>query len=193
MSFLDDPLKAKRAFYVFLILTIVFFLTSAIFGFLLWQKSSSYQDLSSNYQKLQTEIQALKNIDQTSTDSSKSTVEELQVLNAQLRKRISEMEQTEGSNKTLTSQLKEKDDKIAKIRQYNEVFKYINQVIEVHSGLTGITQEEFDVGLAKAATVGDQNLTDTLKWAWNEQSINQVTRLIGVYKAISTGIDNNTK
>lgn len=80
-----------------------------------------------------------------------------------------------------------------KAQAYNEFFRYLNSVIETHNGFTGWTDAEFQTSVAKAEATGDSAFVSTINWAWYERSVDVTTRVIRVWKEISSGIQNALK
>ncbi len=173
MDFVNDPVKAKRAFLITLTLTILFFLSTCILGFLYWQKANQYNQL----------------ISQTSstTITSSTSVTTTPCNTSLLTKQISALEKDKTD---LQKKITDSDAKFAKIKAYNEFFKYINSVIETHNGFSGWTDAEYQIARGKAQTIGDNSFLSTVDWAWNQTSVDVLTRLLGVWKAITSGIDS---
>ena len=90
----------------------------------------------------------------------------------------------------LEEQIKTTNDKLAKIKAYNEFFKYLNYVIEIHEGFSGWTEAEYQTARTKAQATGDQDFVDLIDWAWNEESVDPLIRIIKVLKAIVSGIES---
>ena len=174
MEFINDPVKSKRVFILMLSLTIFFFLVGGALGYLYYQKFK-------NYQSLKSENENLKNQIASSSEELKKEIEGLQKDKTALEK----------ENKTLTDQAASDKTKDAKIKAYNDFFKYLNSVIEVHNGFNGWTDAEYQAGRKYAQATGDNNFVSLIDWAWNRKDIDQTTRVIAVWKAIAAGIEGN--
>ena len=51
------------------------------------------------------------------------------------------------------------------------------------------TDDEYDTARNKAQATGNNSFVETIDWAWNEKTVDPVTRMIGVWKAITEGIE----
>lgn len=183
MEFVNDPRKAKIAFVITLILAIFFFLASGVLGYFYWQKAKANKDLASEKQKLQDE---LKIFDDTLTKKT-----------AELQSQKSTLEQDkatlEGEKKALEKQIADTKTKQAKITAYKDFFKYLTDVIEAHNGLDGWTDAEYQIGRNKAVATGDSSFVADVDWAWNQRSVDQVTRLVKIFRDIIAGIEAGLK
>ena len=83
--------------------------------------------------------------------------------------------------------------KIAGATAYNNFFIHMNSVIETHNGFTGWTEAEHQAGLVIAETTRSSAFVDTINWAWNETSIDPLTRLIRTWREIAGGIGGSLK
>ena len=166
MALFDDPRKAKLAFVLTLVFAIIFFLGCVGLGYFFYTKYSAYKDLSSKYNKLKNQNQ--------------STVEELKAQNKTLT----------DENTALKGQITTKDAGLAKIKAYNEFFKYENYVIKLHNGFTGWTDAEYRTARTKAQGTGDSSFVSLIDWGWNRTDIDPTTRAIAVWEAIAKGIES---
>lgn len=183
MSLFDNPPKAKNIFGIFLALSIVFFLATGVFSYLYYQKYMQNKTLES-------QIWELEGKSTTTTFSAKQS-------EADLKKQITDL-QTENikltkTNKELNDQATANKTKVDKVLTYNQFFEYLNSVIEKYNGFDGWTDADYQAGLTKAQATGDTSFVATVNWAWYETTVPQMTRAIGVWKAISTGITNSLK
>ena len=80
---------------------------------------------------------------------------------------------------------------MAKARTYNDFFKYLNDITQVHNGYTGWTEAEYQTGRSKAEATGDGNFVSVIDWAWTATSTPQIDRMIKVWTAIDEGIGSN--
>ena len=177
MSFLDDPIKAKRAFWISFILLLVFFLSTVILGFLFYQ---SYK----NYKALKTENQRLTNLPTPSPSvsaSSNANIDDLTKENLDLKLEKMNLEKQIADDKT-------KDEKA---KAYNDFFKYMNSIIVAHNGFDGWTEAEYLTARGKAEATGDGSFVSTIDWAWHDTNTAALDRLIKVWTSIDQGIGNN--
>ncbi len=175
MEFVNDPVKSKRIFILMLILTIFFFLTSAVLGVMDYWK----------YQSARTEKQELER--------------RLENAAADLQKQISKLEQDkkdlakekldlEKENSALKGQVASFNAKLNKVKTYNDCLNYVYTLIGIHNGFSDWTDAEYQTGRVKAQATGDSNLVSTIDWAWNSSTTDPIVRLVAVLKALSDGI-----
>jgi len=177
MSFLDDPIRAKRAFWISFYLLLLFFLSTVILGFLFYQ---SYI----NYRTLKTENQFLTNKPTPSPSvsaSSSTNIDDLTKENLDLKLEKMNLEKQIADDKT-------KDEKA---KAYNDFFKYLNSVIMAHNGFEGWTEAEYQTARTKAEATKDGSFVSTIDWAWHDTNTPPLDRLIRVWTSIDQGIGNN--
>ena len=175
MSFVDDPIKLRRAFWVTLSLLIVFFLSTVALGFFSYQSVKKYQSLYDENLRLTTSV--------LPTPTPSATASTLDQENADLKL----------ENHTLEEQLAAKNTKIAKAKTYNDFFQYMNSVIEAHNGFDGWTEAEYQIAYNKAQATGDNAFTGVVDAAWHDADGDPTTRILRVLKTINEGIANNLK
>ena len=166
----DNPKKAKIAFITTLVITIIFFLGSGVLGYMYYGKHNDYKNLKEKY-----------------TDLKEVTLSDLEKENEELQGQVDTLTQEKSA---LGEQIKDKDAGIATANAYNEFHKYMNQIIQTHNGFEGWTDAEYQIARRKAQATGNTSFVNTVDWAWNRTDIDPVTRLLGVWKAITTGISN---
>lgn len=169
MEFVNDPIKSKRVFILMLILAIVFLVCAVFFGYFSYSKNKENSDLRTQNDELQKSLES-------STSASDKTKTGLEKDKADLEKEVSNYE-----------------DKIDMITKYNEFLKYMTQVIDAHDGYTGWTDAEYQVGRQKAVATGNQDFINDVDSAWNDTTIDPVTRALRVYYDIVAGIEDQTK
>lgn len=176
MAFYDEPLKAKKVFIIFLVLSIVFFLGCGVLGYLFYKEHKLVRDKDSLITQKDANIATLqKELDSTSSASSKTTTN------------------LSDTNKALENQIKSYKAKISKANAYNEFFKYLTAVISAHGGFSGWTDGEFQTAKEKAEATGDASFISTVNWAWYETSVDPTVRVIRVWNEIGSGIENALK
>jgi len=176
MSFLEDPIKTKRAFWISFVLVLVFFISTTVLGFLFYQ---SYK----NYQALKEENQRLASLPSPSPTISVSPSSGTDLLKENMDLKL--------ENQTLKKDLADKNAKTAKAKAYNDFFKYMNSVIMAHNGFDGWTEAEYLTARGKAEATGDGTFVSTIDWAWHDTNTAPLDRLIKVWTSIDQGIGNN--
>ena len=166
----DEPKKAKTAFIITLVFAIIFFLGSGVLGYMFYEKYNDHKNLKDKY-----------------SDLKEITLSDLEKENEDLQTQIDTLTKEKTA---LQKTNKEMKDGIAVANAYNEFCKYMTQIIDVHNGFTGWTDAEYQVGRTKAQATGSTSFVNTVDWAWNRTDIDPVTRVIGVWNAIATGISN---
>jgi len=176
MSFLEDPIKTKRAFWISFSLLLVFFISTAVLGFLFYQ---SYK----NYKALKEENQRLVSLPSPSPTISASPGSQTDLLKENTDLKLEKMK--------LEKQIADDEAKDAKAKAYNDFFKYLNSVIMAHNGFEGWTEAEYQEAYRKAEATGDGNFVSVIEWAWHDTNTSQLDRLIKVWTLIDQGIGNN--
>lgn len=178
MKFYEDPKRAKRAFIITLIFAIIFFISAGTLGYLYYAKTRQVKNINTQKeevtQKLENEKKELeKKLEETQKELEKAK------------------ELSTGDKKALEEKITKYDEKLKTITAYNEFLRYLNQVMSTHGGFDGWTDAEYQEGKRKAQGTGDQALVSIVDWAWNNQSIAQMTRFNTVMKAVVDGIAKN--
>lgn len=181
MEFVKDPIKSRKVFIWMLVLAILFLVGTGALAFVVYLKDARIGSLKTENQNLNDRITNL------STDSDKLKAEQ-ESSGQSLAEQIVALKK---EKKSLQDQLTIDQGKIAKIKTYNDFFKYLNQIIETHNGFDGWTDAEFQVGKTKAEAIGDTSFVSTVNSAWYEQSIPPTSRVMSVWKAIVAGIEGN--
>lgn len=166
MSIFQDPRKAKIAFVLVLIFMLLFLAGGGVLGYFYYKKNVESFDLFMENR----ELKGQQEID-------------IDKLEKQIKTLTSE-------KKALTKQVDDDKADFAVIKAYNEFFKYMNSVIEIHNGYTGWTEEEYAVGRTKAQATGDESFVTTIDWAWHRTDIDPATRILRVLKEIVSGIES---
>lgn len=170
-GFFDNPKKAKGTFITFLILTIIFFLSAAVLGYLYWKKSESSK--KSNQEK-QTQI------DQLNTDKAG--------LDKQLADAKKESEDLKNANKESGA---EKTNKQAIVKAYTETLTYVASVIDKYQGFDNWTDADYQKGLEIAKKTQSSSYLATVEWAWTRHDISQMTRFVRFLNETASGINDN--
>jgi len=154
---------------------------SGVLGYLYYKSQKAKKDLNSQNETLLGQLgSALVSPSPTATSS------ELVALQSRVTTLEKEKSNLEGQISSLKS-------KIKKANAYNEFYKYLNSVIETHSGYTGWTDAEFETGKQKAEATGDAPFVSTVNWAWYETSVPPYDRVLRTQKEIASGIENALK
>jgi len=189
MAIFLDPIKGKRAFVVLLICTIVILIGGGVLGYFYYQEKKEISRLSTDLTNANKEKDDLK---KQLAEASKTSpeVEALKKEKTTLEGKITKLE---GEKTDQANQTKSYQAKIAKANAYNEFYKYVNYIIEVHNGFTGWTDAEFQVGKTKAEATGNTAFVSTVNWAWYETSVPPTDRVLRVWKEIAAGIESSLK
>jgi uncharacterized protein HemX len=128
-------------------------------------------------------------------DVKKLTAEKQELLGQKgdLEGKMGELSQTSTEIAGLNDQIKSFKAKIAKANAYNEFSKYLNSVIQAHSGFTGWIDAEYQIGRTKAQATGDKSFVSVVDWAWNTQNGDPLNRVVTTLKAIDSGIEASLK
>ncbi len=167
-----NPKRTKIAFIVTLIIGVLLLIGSGGLGYLYYQKTNDYNSLKKQNEEL-------KKASTTTKDEQEKQIDELKKENETLK--------TDKAN--LEKQVTEKDTQIATAAAYNDFFKYLNQVIRTHNGVSGWTDAEYQVGHQKAEATGSQDFANLIEWAWYHTEVDPITRLLEVWDAIANGIE----
>ncbi len=170
MSIFDDPKKAKRSFIVILLFAIIFLIGSGVLGYMYWGKYNDHKNLKDKY-----------------SDLKEVTVGDLEKEIEDLEKQVEDLTVEKTA---LEKTKKETEDGMVIANAYNEFTIYMTQVIEDHNGFSGWTDAEYQVAKQKAQATGSASFVSKVDWAWNRTDIDPVTRIVGVYDAITVGISN---
>ena len=173
--------RLKKIIIVLISTTVIFFLAGGVLGYLYFQKSRNYNDLQNEKQRLEQELK-------TATSDLQKQYQDLEKRNQKL---IADKKELQKANQQLEKELADKESKSNKIKAYNDVLDYIMQTMEAHNGLNGISEGEYQVGLAKARKTGDSDFVNTVEWAWHSKSISQTERLARVINEIIDNINAN--
>lgn len=180
MELSDNNKKTKVTIVVFLILAVVFFLASGFLGYLYWNKNKSYDSLASEKANIESSI------------------------DEKISEKITELEtkvtSLESEKSTLEAEKSYRDDRIesyktgmAKISSYKEALKHYYSVVETHRGYTGWTDQEYAIFRSKAEATGDKDFVDVVDYAWNETSVDVITRVLRFHQALVTGFERGIK
>lgn len=156
-----------------IILASIFFVGSAILGYLYYSKYKAYKNLTTENQNLQNKQQ-----------NAAALQKKLNTANSL----IASLEKTKSD---LTKESAAKSDKIKQSLTYRAFFAYLNQVIEAHPTMTGITDAEYEQGRALAQATGNNNFVNIVDTAWNNTDGDPVARLLSVWKGIASGWEDS--
>jgi len=175
MNFINDPIKAKRVFIIFLVLSIIFFMASAILGYLYYKERKDLKAANSDKQNLTNQINDLK--------KTSANLDSIAKENTTLK----------SSNASLDKENQSYKSKISNANAYNDFFKYLNSVITAHGGFSGWTDAEFQQAKSLAEKTGDATFVSDVNWAWYEISVPQMDRALKIWNDIASGIENSLK
>jgi len=159
---------SKKVLIVFIVIIGVLLVGIAVLGYLYFSRVRQYNSLVSEKEQLQVQLDA----------------------------KTKELEEAQGSMPNtgpLEEQIADYEAKIAKAQTYNEFYKYLNSVIEIHNGFTGWTDAEYQIGRGLAQKIGNSSFVAVVDNAWNNQQQPVPDRLISVWKAIAQGIETSLK
>jgi len=159
----SDPIKTKKVFVVFLVLTIVFFLGAGTLGYLYYQKANAYKTL-----------EAEKNQLAVQTQGSQSDFEKLKKENEDLKKQVADW-----------------DEKAAQAKTYTAVLDYVTGLVEKHNGFDNWTEAEFQQGRKLAQTTGNSSFVAEIDWLWQHKEVDQMTRMVRFMNAIVSGVNGS--
>ncbi len=186
----NDPTRIKRVVIIISSVLSIFIVAVAVLGYLYYEKNKSNQVLLTDKTNLENdknnqekEISDLTKKLEECTASGGETTEKAASEKATLEKQKNDLQDEVNSLKAKT----------AKANSYNNFFKYMNSIIETHNGFTGWTDAEFQEGRRIAESTGDTTFASRVNWAWYETSVDVTTRVIGVWKAIASGIETSLK
>lgn len=171
MSVFDEPVRAKKTIIALLILFIFFFLVSLGVGYFAWDKYSDVKILKSEKDNLSKQL-----------DSATGDLQE------QIKELEEEKSTLEEENSTLKEENAAYEERITQVDAYNAFFEYMTNVIAVHSGFSGWTEEEYQHAKGLAEKTGNSSFVSDVDWAWHNTSIDPVTRIVKVYRDIIAGI-----
>ena len=165
----DIPSKSsKKILIVPLILIGVLFVGFIVLGYFYYSKLGQYKTAISERNGLKTELEAkTKELDEVKGSMPDTGPIEEQIINYKA--------------------------KIGKAQTYNDFFKYLNSVIEIHNGFTGWTDAEYQTGRGLAQKAGDSSFLGVVDNAWNNQQQPVTDRMVSVWKSIQKGIENSLK
>jgi len=167
-----EPLKPKKGVIALLIiLVLIFVLTAGGLGYLYWQKNNNYKKLN---QDKQTQID---NLNQDKTNLEKQ-VADLTKENTDLKNTSQQSSETAANKLTI-------------IKAYTEILTYFAQVVELHSGFTGWTNAEYLHARDIAKKTQSSSFLATVDWAWNQESVDPILRVVRFLKEIAAGINEN--
>lgn len=173
MNFFENPKKAKIAFVITLIVLIISLIGNGVLGYFFYKKNVDCYELYMANRELRSQQEA--------------DVEDLQ---EQITVLTEEKATLEKQKSDLEKQAATDDTNFAKIKAYNEFFKYMNSVIETHGGYEGWTEAEYQIARGKAQATGNSSFVSTVDWAWHRTDIDPITRILRVLKEIASGIDS---
>lgn len=159
----------KAALTIFSVITLILLVACGVLGFFYWRQAQGKAELEKEKQALQAQVDSFTQEQGKAIETEKTASE---------------------SAKAETDSYKAK---IAKALLYNNVFKYVNGLIETHGGFTGWTQDEFSTGRALADKTKDASYLAVIDAAWNQQAIPPLTRVINFFKATAQAIETSLK
>ena len=174
MEFTNDPTKCKKVFILMLVLTILFFVVSGVFGYLYYQKHKDHQNLLTEKQKLEDRLA-------TAAEDLQDQAEELQKQIKELQDQKNACDDESASHKT----------KSATIKKYMDCLDYLVGLIHVHSGFDNWSEAEYQNGRKLVEATGDSNFLSVVDAAWTDEGGDQMTRLVNVFNALISGVNSN--
>lgn len=215
MEFVNDPVKSKRVFILMVMLASLFFVVVCSLGYLYYKKTSTYNALLAEKQSLESQLRTgsgdiqkqIADLEKAKADLEKTkrvadlektkqvadlekAKADLEKTNQDLTKQKSDLEKTK---KSLEDQIAANKAKFAKIKAYTAVLSYLGDLLLVHNGLDGWTEEEFQKGRQLAVATGDSKFVETVDWAWSRKDISQMIRLVKFLDDAIAGIESNAQ
>lgn len=182
-NFTQNPKNLKIAFYVTLMLSVIFLAGLCVLGYFYYLKTVEFDNLKLNYDELNTNYITLR----ASYDDLKSKEGETK---EDLEKKLKDAEEENESLKAENSNLKKDMEEAA---AYLAFFNHMTEVIDHHDGFTGWTEAEHQAGVVLARKTGDNDFVELVEWAWHNHDVNPVTRVVRVWDAIYDGINEALK
>jgi predicted nuclease with TOPRIM domain len=197
----QDPIKAHKLFstVVILIFVCIFisFLVIGAGGYLYYKKSKAYDNLLSNKEniekKLEDERKNAEEVNQESIKSYKTLMAENETLVQEVTRLEGEKGDLGAENSTHDLKIVSYQNKFTKIRSYNDYLNYLFDIIDLHDGFTGISQEEYQSARTRALATSDNKVVSTLDDAWTNEQISAEERLVNVINPVIDGIFANSK
>jgi len=96
-------------------------------------------------------------------------------------------------NASMSADIVQYKEKLAKIALYNDLHQYIYDVIVLHGGFIGLTEDEYQIARTKAEATEDQDLLSAVDSAWNDRNGEPMARFALVMKSIIDGVEGQTE
>lgn len=192
MQILKDNPEFKKLYVRTVTLgSILFISTLALLAFLYFRSQGQLDNLTLQNDLQKEEIVSLKEIIEIEEEETEEVVEE------------EEEEEEEEGEETLDCssfidtiesqrlQITTYQGMLGRVEEYNDMHKYIYDVIIAHDGFTGWTDPEYEIARGMAEGLGDQELLDAIENAWTNMDGEPAARFARVMLAIINGIYDN--
>lgn len=197
----QDPIKAHKLFstVVILIFICIFisFLVIGSEGYLYYRKSKAYDSLLSDKVNIENELEDEKKNAEEESQESNESYDALKGENGTLIQEVAGLEGEKGDleaeNSTQDLKIVSYQNKFTKIRSYNDYLNYLFDIIDLHDGFTGISQEEYQSARTRALATSDNKVVSALDDAWTNEQISAEERLVNVINPVIDGISANSK
>jgi len=197
----QDPIKAHKLFstVVILIFICIFisFLVIGSEGYLYYRKSKSYDSLLNDKENIEKELEGERENAEKENQESNESYDALKGENGTLIQEVAGLEGEKGDleaeNSTQDLKIVSYQNKFFKIRSYNDYLNYLFDIIDLHDGFTGISQEEYQSARTRALATSDNKVVSTLDDAWTNEQISAEERLVNVINPVIDGIFANSK
>ena len=179
---------------VLIALTILFFITSAIFATCYILKNKAYGKLQNDYKSLSTTLQTATSKNTTNAKNTTSTTSntkdnfDLETQIATLQKENTELEKSKTVAETALAEEKAVE---AKATQYNNIIGLLSDLILQHGEMTEFTEADFEQSKALAEKTGDTELVNLMVEKWNDKVTNPDINVFTVLKFIQEKIASN--
>jgi len=189
MQILKDNPECKKLYVRTVILSSLLFLSTLVLLSLLYVRSNDQIESLTLQNDLQKEeIASLKSILETEAIlKEEEATEEI----PEEEEEVIDCSSFEETINSLRMQVTVYQGKLGRIEEYNDMHKFIYDVIIAHDGFTGWTDAEYEIARGMAEGFGDEELIAAIENAWINLDGEPAARFARVMLAIINGIDGN--
>lgn len=173
---------------ILVVLTILFFITSAIFATCYILKNKAYTKLQNDYKSLSTTLQTTTPKNTTTTSNSTKENSDLKAQVTTLQKENADLEKSKIAAETALDEEKAGE---AKAIQYNNIIGLLSDLILQRGEVTEFTEADFEQSKALAEKTGDTELVNLMVEKWNDKVTNPDISVFTVIKYIQEKIVSN--
>lgn len=192
MKILKDSPECKKLYVRTVIISSLLFLsTLLLLSFLHVRSNNQIEDLVLENDLHKEEIVTLESLLETEeTLEDEEETEEISEEESDEEEAVdcSSFEETINS---LRMQVTVYQGKLGRIEEYNDIHKFIYDVIIAHDGFTDWTDAEYEIARDMASGLGDEELMAAIENAWTNLDGEPAARFARVMLAIINGIDGN--